>query len=109
MLLYLTAAGVGRIMVVDKEEIELSNLNRQILYSTDDIGKPKADVAVKKLNLLNPHVKLEPYKIDVKEKKFEELVKEADVIVDCLDNWSARFRLNELAVKNKKTIDSRRC
>jgi len=102
--IYLTAVGIGKLILVDGEVVELSNLNRQVLYSVDDIGKPKVYVAAEKLRKLNPHVKIEPVKTRLTEKLAEELVPKADVIVDALDNWETRLILNRVCVKHRKPL-----
>jgi len=99
---YLVAAGVGRIILVDDEEVELSNLNRQVLHWSKDIGKPKALSAAEKLSELNPEVRVEALREEVTEENVEEVVKEGDVVVDGTDNWGARFLLNDRCVKSGK-------
>ncbi len=94
--LYLSAAGVGKLVLVDKGRLELSNLNRQVLYSVNDIGKFKALVAAEKVRSLNPSVSVEPYVMNVQDERLEELVRQADVVVDCLDNWAGRLTLDRL-------------
>ena len=101
---YLVAAGVGRVHLVDPGYLEVSNLNRQVLYTSEDIGRAKALAAAEKLSRLNPEVEVIPHTISVGSPEFEELVKEADVVVDCLDNWPAREVLNRLAVKHRKPL-----
>lgn len=96
--LYLAAAGVGRIMICDMDRVELSNLNRQILYTADDINSSKAVRAGKRLTNLNPGTEVIPL-----EKKIEEAateISEADLILDCLDNFTSRLYLNSVSVKN---------
>ncbi|MEM0093872.1 MAG: HesA/MoeB/ThiF family protein [Thermofilum sp.] len=103
--MYLAAAGVGRIILVDSEKVELSNLNRQVLHWTPDIGREKVSSAASKLSELNPHVKVVQVfgKLETLERA-EQLVAEADVVVDCLDNWKTRFLLNEACVKLGKPL-----
>ncbi len=101
---YLVAAGVGRVHLVDPGYLEVSNLNRQILYTTQDIGRPKVVAAAEKLSKLNPEVEIIPHAIGAESLEFEDLVKEADVVVDCLDNWPARELLNRLVVKHRKPL-----
>ncbi len=102
--IYLTAVGVGKLILVDGEVVELSNLNRQVLYSVDDIGKPKVYVAAEKLRKLNPHVEIKPVKARLTEELAEELVPKADVVVDALDNWETRLVLNKVCVKYRKPL-----
>ena len=97
--LYLAAAGVGRLILVDKEKVELSNLNRQILYWTRDIGEIKVEKAAEKIKEFYPEVEVEPVVAEVNEENAREVVKKADVIVDGLDNWKTRLIVNKVCVK----------
>ena len=99
--LYLTAAGIGRITLIDKEKIELSNLNRQILHWSVDIGKFKTFSAIEKLSKLNPSIKFESYEEEIEGESIRELIKGSNVVVDCLDNWKTRFILNEACVSER--------
>ncbi|MCD6243007.1 HesA/MoeB/ThiF family protein [Candidatus Bathyarchaeota archaeon] len=99
--LYLTAAGIGRITLIDKEKIELSNLNRQILHWSVDIGKFKTFSAIEKLSKLNPLIKFESYEEEIERESIRELIKGSNVAVDCLDNWKTRFILNEACVSER--------
>ena len=101
---YLVAAGVGRVHLVDPGYLEVSNLNRQTLYTSEDIGRPKVLAAAERLSRLNPEVEVIPHAISVDSPEFEELVSEVDVIIDCLDNWPAREVLNRLAVRHRKPL-----
>lgn len=102
--LYLTAAGVGKLILVDRDVLEISNLNRQVLYSESGLGAPKVELASKRLKELRGDVEIIPLKIDVFDDEFENAVKESDVVIDGMDNWKARFRINELAVRYKKPL-----
>ena len=93
--LYLAAAGVGRIGVVDDDEVELSNLHRQPLHFTPDIGIPKARNAAVKLGVLNPEVHVEPYPARLDERNAEAIVMGADVVVDCSDSFATRYAIND--------------
>ena len=104
VLYYLVAAGVGEIHIVDSDKLELNNLNRQILYTTDDIGKYKADVAAERLRRLNPNVKIVTYRRRFDRSLAEELVPRVDLAIDALDNWETRFLLNEYCVKYLKPL-----
>lgn len=99
---YLVAAGIGKIIVVDKGKIEKSNLNRQILYTEEDIGKYKARVASKKLRKINSEIEIEGIVAEINEENVEELIKKADIIIDGLDNYKGRFLLNKACVKLNK-------
>ncbi len=100
--LYLTAAGVGRIVLVDSEDVELSNLNRQILHWTEDVGKPKVVSAVDKLRRLNPEVVVEGIKARADEGLLRELIPKVDLVLDGLDNWETRFLVNKICVEFNK-------
>ncbi len=96
---YLAAAGVGRLILIDKDVVELSNLNRQILFKPSDVGKKKVDVVEAWIKKFNPEVEVEKF-----EEICEEAVKKADIVLDCLDNWDARELLWELAFKHGKIV-----
>jgi len=99
--LYLIAAGVGYVAIVDKEAVELSNLNRQILHWSNDIGKSKSVSTIEKLRQLNPEVKVEAIPKVITSDNARKLVNTFTVVVDGLDNWSTRFLLNKACVEEK--------
>ncbi|HDD66702.1 MAG TPA: HesA/MoeB/ThiF family protein [Nitrososphaeria archaeon] len=103
-LLYLAAAGVGRIRIIDKEVVELSNLNRQILYTSEDVGKPKAEIASRRLKELNPEIEVEPLQEKLTDENAESFLKDVDLAIDCLDNFEARFILNRACVSLSKPL-----
>jgi molybdopterin-synthase adenylyltransferase len=92
---YLAAAGVGRIGVVDSDEVELSNLARQPLHFSPDVGLRKAENAVVKLSALNPDVLVEPYPVRMDEANAEAIVAGADLVVDCSDSFETRYLVND--------------
>lgn len=94
---YLTAAGVGTIGLADPDVIELSNLQRQILHRTADIGMPKTESAIKTLSALNPHVVFEPHPEGLTATNGVALCRSYDLIVDCSDNFPTRFLCNDAA------------
>ncbi len=96
--LYLAYVGVGRLVIVDRDTVDVSNLDRQVLYTPGDIGEPKARAAARRLREANPGVEVVPVEADIAEVA-ERLVGEADVVVDALDNWDSRLVLNEAAVR----------
>ncbi len=98
---YLVAAGVGHVAVVDKETVELSNLNRQILHWSNDIGRPKGASMVEKLRQLNPEVKVTALQEAVTNRNVRQLIKNSTVVVDALDNWRTRFLLNKACVREE--------
>lgn len=99
--LYLALAGVGHIRVVDQDVIETRNLHRQILYNIDDLDYPKAEVAARKLEKINPLVKVEAISENVNAGNVERLVGAVDVVVDGLDNMATRYLVNRACVKKK--------
>ncbi|OYT40498.1 MAG: adenylyltransferase [Desulfurococcales archaeon ex4484_58] len=101
---YLVSAGIGRLILVDNEVVELSNLQRQILYTVDDLGRKKALVAKERLSKLNPNVEIIVYPEKFTLELGSRLVDQVDVIVDALDNWETRFLLDKLAFKHKKPL-----
>lgn len=100
--MYLAAAGVGTIGIVDADDVDLSNLQRQIIHSTEDIGKPKVKSAKETLEKINPDVKVNPYHMFVGASNIRELIREYDFIIDGTDNFSAKFLINDACVLEKK-------
>ncbi|MEM2251681.1 MAG: HesA/MoeB/ThiF family protein [Candidatus Bathyarchaeia archaeon] len=98
---YLAAAGVGTIRIVDPDIVELDNLNRQLLHWDKDIGRKKVDSAREKLIQINPTINVEVYDEKITEENALSLVKDVDVVVDALDNYEARFALNKACVREK--------
>ena len=95
--IYLAAAGVGRLRICDCGEPELSNLNRQVLHSDADIGKNKALSARETIANINPHVTVEALPEKIVKETVADLVGDAQIIVDCMDNFPTRHILNEYA------------
>ena len=96
--LYLAAAGIGKIILVDKGKFELNNLNRQILGWRKDIGKFKAEVAKEKLEALNPEIKAKAVVAEITKDNAHNMIENVDVILDGQDNWKTRFIINEYCV-----------
>jgi molybdopterin-synthase adenylyltransferase len=92
---YLVAAGVGTLGVVDDGTVELSNLHRQPLHFTPDIDLPKVTTAAVKLRVLNPEVQVEEYQVHVEETNAEAIVAGASVVLDCSDNFETRYLVND--------------
>lgn len=92
--LYLAGAGVGRLGIVDDDEVELSNLHRQLLHFTPDVGVAKSESAAAKLRFLNPDVVVEPYQVRVDAGNAADLVAGHDVVVDCSDSFATRYAVN---------------
>jgi molybdopterin-synthase adenylyltransferase len=103
-LYYLAAAGVGRIGVADDDVVELSNLQRQILFTTDDIGRGKAETAAERLRALNPDVEVTTYTQRVRAATVLDLVRAHDVVVTAVDNFPTRYLLNDACVLERKTL-----
>ena len=98
--IYLTAAGVGTIRMVDHDQVALSNLNRQVLHWEEDVGRKKVDSAREKLRNLNRAVEIEAIAETITEGNVSKLVSGCDVIVDAMDNLPTRYILNRCAVEN---------
>ena len=92
--LYLAGAGVGRLGLVDDDDVELSNLHRQLLHFTPDLGVPKAESATAKLRFLNPDVVVEPYRLHVDAESVPALLEGQDLVVDCSDSFATRYAVN---------------
>ena len=101
LLLYLAAVGVGNIIIIDSDKVEASNLNRQILYKTSDIGKPKARIACERLSEFNPEIKLDYIEERITYENAFDLLKDAHAIADGTDNFAARYSINDAAMKNR--------
>jgi adenylyltransferase/sulfurtransferase len=99
---YLAAAGVGRLGLIDGDTVSLSNLQRQILHATPDIGRPKVLSAAEKLKALNPDLQLETYREMFDENIAGDLVRNYDFVIDCTDNFKARYIINKTCVKLHK-------
>lgn len=95
---YLAAAGIGTLGIVDSDVVDASNLQRQILHSTPDIGRPKVISAMEKLTALNPHVNVIPYQLRITPENAEKIISEYDLVVDGTDNFATRFILNDTCV-----------
>lgn len=100
--LYLAAAGVGTIGLADVDVVSPSNLQRQVLFGTKDVGEPKVEAAAKRLKDLNPDVKLIEHKTIVNSSNVMDLIKDYDVIIDGTDNFPTRYCVNDACVLQKK-------
>jgi len=105
-LQYLASAGVGRIVICDDDKVELSNLQRQILHRTEDIGINKAQNAREKLLALNPEIQVEAHELKLSVKNALNLVGSVDVVLDASDNFSTRYLLSDACVLQKKPLVS---
>ena len=104
ILQYLTAAGVGEIGIVDDDNVEQSNLQRQILYTHNDIGKSKAESAAKYMQLLNPFIQFSVFKTRLTKDNAVELFKKYDIVVDGTDNFPTRYLINDAAILAGKPV-----
>ena len=100
--IYLAALGIGKIGIVDKDSIVMSNLSRQIIFETNDINKEKSAVAIYKLKKINPDIQLESYKKKLTKININQISKNYDLIVDGSDNFRTRFLINDYCFKKKK-------
>jgi molybdopterin-synthase adenylyltransferase len=104
--LYLAAAGVGRIVLVDPDVVDRSNLQRQVIYTEADVGQPKADAAVDRLAALNPHIFVAGYEGAFDEESADELVQGVDLVLDGTDDFATRFAVNAACVHEERTLVS---
>ena len=103
---YLAAAGVGHLVLVDFDEVDISNLQRQIVHATKDIGRLKVDSAAEHLLELNPEIKVTKVDHKIENEELEEQVKSSTVVLDCSDNFQTRFAINDACVKYKTPLVS---
>jgi adenylyltransferase/sulfurtransferase len=106
LISYLAAAGVGHIGILDYDRVELSNLQRQILFETGDIGRPKTDAARDRVSELNPDVHVEIYTEKLDDKNARTFVKNYDIVADTSDNFATRFAVNTACHNERKTLVS---
>ena len=99
--LYLAAAGVGTLGIVDQDTVELSNLQRQILHTTERVGTPKTQSAWQTLNALNPSIQIDTHQLRLDSTNAEEVVRGYDLVIDGTDNFPARYLLNDVCLKLK--------
>ena len=104
--MYLGAAGMGKLILVDFDNVELSNLQRQVVHSTADIGRPKVESAKDRIGTLNADVDIEIVNAKLDEKAIDNLVSKADVVLDGTDNFESRFAINRACFNNRKPLVS---
>jgi len=104
ILMYLVSSGVGRVGIADNDTVSLSNLSRQILYDTTDLGKKKAIVAKEKLEKMNPNAQILAYPERINNENAEKLFPLFNCIVDATDNFETRYLINKNAVKFNKPL-----
>lgn len=101
---YLTEAGIGSITLIDFDVVNISNLNRQFLYNENDIGKTKIEVATKYLKTLNKNIDIRGINEKITSENAESILKDYDLIIDCLDNFKTRYIINRYAWKLKTPV-----
>lgn len=104
--LYLGTGGVGRITIVDHDTVDLTNLQRQIAHTLDRVGQPKVESAARSIAAINPHVQVRALQERVESERLAQLVAEADVVVDCSDNFATRHAVNRACVAHGKPLVS---
>lgn len=104
VLQYLGAAGVGTIGIIDFDKVEIHNLHRQILFTADDIGKPKATAAAQKINAANPNVNCIIFNELLQESNAANIISEFDIVVDGSDNFLTRYLVNDVCVQLNKPL-----
>ena len=104
--IYLAALGIGKIGIVDKDNVEISNLSRQIIFETNDVNKNKSLTAINKLRKINPDIQLKSFNKNLTIININQIAKKFDLIVDGSDNFRTRFLINDYCLKNKKILVS---
>ncbi|MCM8811564.1 MAG: molybdopterin-synthase adenylyltransferase MoeB [Candidatus Omnitrophica bacterium] len=100
--LYLASAGVGRIGLVDFDVVDFTNLQRQVLYTTQDVGKPKLQAAKERLQAINPHIRIETHEVRLSSENAMEIIKNYDIVIDGTDNFPTRYLVNDACVLTGK-------
>ena len=101
---YLSRAGIGTIGIADHDKVSLSNIHRQSLYSSKDVGKFKVSVLKDKIKSINPLVKIKIFRKKITDKNLNNIIKIFDIIIDGSDNFKTKFLLNEYSIKYKKVL-----
>ena len=101
---YLSRAGVGNIGIVDNDKVNISNIHRQSLYTSKDVGKFKVNSVKEKIKLINPKVKIKTFKERIDNKNIEKIFKSYDFIIDGSDNFKTKFLLNKYCLNQKKIL-----
>ena len=104
--IYLTALGIGKIGIVDKDKVEISNLARQIIFENNDLKKDKSNRAINKLKKINSDVKFESFNKNLTIMNINQIAKKYDLIIDGSDNFRTRFLINDYCFKKKKILVS---
>lgn len=98
--MYLAAAGIGHLILADFDQVEISNLQRQIIHTTDDVGKNKVDSAKETISAINPNIKITTL-TDLSENNIKEWIKKANIVLDGTDNFDTRFKINQACVTER--------
>ena len=106
LILYLANSGVGTIGIIDHDKVDLSNLNRQILFSQKDVGKYKVDQAKRKIKKINKRIKVEIFKKKIDKTNVKNILKKFEIICDGSDNFETRYLINDHCLKYKKVLIS---
>jgi molybdopterin/thiamine biosynthesis adenylyltransferase len=106
VVLYLSSLGIKNIGIVDHDKVDFSNLNRQILFNTEDIGKFKVIQAKRFIQKTNKKIKINIYKEEIIKKNIQNILNKYDIICDCSDNFTTRYLINDFCLKNKKILIS---
>lgn len=104
LLLYLAAAGVGTLGIVDDDDVSLSNLQRQVLFGTETIGQPKTQAAITALRRLNPHVSLVPHQKRIGSDSLPALLQDYDIVADGSDNFETRYAVSDACFRARKPL-----
>jgi adenylyltransferase/sulfurtransferase len=104
LIQYLAAAGIGAIGIVDDDAVSLSNLQRQVIHGSPDLGRPKVESAADAVGRLNPHVAVEPHRLRITAKNAQELIGCYDIVADGSDNFSSRYAVSDACFYMKKPL-----
>jgi len=104
--IYLASLGVGKIGIADKDKVELSNLNRQIIFNTKDVKKNKSSAAISNLKKINPNINLKSFNKEITNANIKKIAQNYNFIVDGSDNFKTRFLINDYCFKSKKILIS---
>lgn len=101
---YIVGGGFGRVMLVDYDVVSVSDLHRQVLYTTDDVGRPKVSAAARLLRSVNPEVEVVEVNERVNVDLADRVLRDADMVIDALDNWESRLAVNAAAVRRGRVL-----
>jgi adenylyltransferase/sulfurtransferase len=104
LLIYLAAAGIGTVGIVDDDIVSISNLQRQILYTTAEVGLKKVEVASRKLSALYPEIDIQTFDLKLNEENSENILKNYDIVADCTDNYKTRELIGDVSARLNKPL-----